>query len=407
MYGIKEYISRGSLFANNNLRPGKKKLATLMIYATDLCDSACKHCLIWAKRPPKHLSFEKFVEVMKSDCVTKNTMVGLEGGEFLLHPEWEKIMNWLTENHPNFDLLSNCLKPDKLIEAVKKYTPKHLYISLDGDKDTYHYMRGKDGYDSVLKVIKALKDIVPISTMFTLSPYNNFDDMKHVAEVCKREGVDMRVGVYNDIAFFDTKDKAHENEVGTKKTDDVLNFKAIKNEKEEILARNAALNEAEETDISKPKHNENATTLENFKESIPQEIKEFGENYDFLILYDEWRKKKLKLNCYSILDSLVILPNGDVPICQNLDLKLGNVNKQSLDEVFNGKETQEIHKEYVHNCNQCWINFHRKYDVILYRNLEKFFPKMLTKKLFGYYQWTDDATMTYQKLMDKMEDTYK
>ena len=103
----------------------------------------------------------------------------------------------------------------------------------------------------------------------------------------------------------------------------------------------------------------------------------------------------------------MILPNGDVPICQNLDLKLGNVNKQSLDEVFNGKPTQEIHKEYVHNCNQCWINFHRKYDVILYRNLEKYFPKMLTKKMFGYYQWTEDASMTYQKFMDKMEDTYK
>jgi MoaA/NifB/PqqE/SkfB family radical SAM enzyme len=407
VYGIKEYINRGSLFANNMLRPGNKKLATLMIYATDLCDSACKHCLIWAKRPPKHLPYEKFVEVMQSDCVTKNTMVGLEGGEFLLHPEALKIMEWLTINHPNFDLLSNCLKPDSLIEAVKKYTPKHLYISLDGTKGTYHYMRGKDGYDSVLKVIKELKDIVPISTMFTLSPYNNFDDMKHVAEVCKREGVDMRVGVYNDIAFFDTKDKAHENEVGTMKTDEVLKFKDIKNEKDDIAAKNEELNIAELADISQPKHNENATTLDNFKESIPQEIKEFGENYDFLVLYDEWRKKKLKLNCYSILDSLVILPNGDVPICQNLDLKLGNVNKQSLDDVFNGKATQKIHKEYVHNCNQCWINFHRKYDVILYRNLEKFFPKMITKKLFGYYQWTEDASMTYQKFMDEMEDTYK
>ena len=79
-----------------------------MIYATDLCDSACKHCLIWAKRPPKHLSFEKFLEVMKSDCVTKDTMVGLEGGEFLLHPESMKFMEWLSKNHPNFDLLSNC-----------------------------------------------------------------------------------------------------------------------------------------------------------------------------------------------------------------------------------------------------------------------------------------------------------
>lgn len=407
MYGLKQYIKRGSLFANNNLRPGKKKLSTLMIYATDLCDSACKHCLIWAKRPPKHLSFEKFLEVMKSDCVTKDTMVGLEGGEFLLHPESMKFMEWLSKNHPNFDLLSNCLKPDNLIEAVKKYPPKHLYISLDGDKETYKYMRGKDGYDSVLKVIRALKNIVPISTMFTLSPYNNFDDMEHVAEICKQEGVDMRVGVYNDIAFFDTVEKAHENEIGTVKNDEVLKFKDIKEQKDDILAKNDELNQAESDNISNPKHNENATTLENFKEMIPQKIKEFGENYDFLVLYDEWRKKKLKLNCYSILDSLVILPNGDVPICQNLDLKLGNVNEQSLDVIFNGPETQEIHKEYVHNCNQCWINFHRKYDIILYRNLEKFFPKTLTRKLFGYYQWTEDASTSYSQFMNQMEKTYK
>ncbi len=378
-----------------------------MIYATDLCDSACKHCLIWAKRPPKHLSFEKFLEVMKSDCVTKDTMVGLEGGEFLLHPESMKFMEWLSANHPNFDLLSNCLKPDNLIKAVKKYPPKHLYISLDGDKETYKYMRGKDGYESVLRVIRELKDIVSISTMFTLSPYNNFDDMEHVAEICKQEGVDMRVGVYNDIAFFDTVEKAHENEIGTAKEETVLKYKDVKEQKGDIIAKNDELNQAESTNISTPKHNENATTLENFKEMIPQKIKEFGENYDFLVLYDEWRKKKLKLNCYSILDSLVILPNGDVPICQNLDLKLGNVNKQSLDEIFNGPETQKIHKEYVHNCNQCWINFHRKYDIILYRNLEKFFPKTLTRKLFGYYQWTEDATTSYSQFLDEMDKTYK
>ena len=378
-----------------------------MIYATDLCDSACKHCLIWAKRPAKHLSFEKFLEVMKSDCVTKDTMIGLEGGEFLLHPESMKFMEWLSVNHPNFDLLSNCLKPDNLIKAVKKYPPKHLYISLDGDKETYKYMRGKDGYDDVLRVIRELKDIVSISTMFTLSPYNNFDDMEHVAEICKQEGVDMRVGVYNDIAFFDTVEKAHENEVGTAKDETVLKYKDVKEQKGDIIAKNDELNQAESSNISTPKHNENATTLDNFKEMIPQKIKEFGENYDFLVLYDEWRKKKLKLNCYSILDSLVILPNGDVPICQNLDLKLGNVNKQSLDVIFNGPETQKIHKEYVHNCNQCWINFHRKYDIILYRNLEKFFPKTITRKLFGYYQWTEDATTSYSQFLDQMEETYK
>ena len=59
MYGLKDYVSRAKKFANNKTNVGPRKLATLMIYATDLCDSRCKHCNIWAKRPVKYLSFEK------------------------------------------------------------------------------------------------------------------------------------------------------------------------------------------------------------------------------------------------------------------------------------------------------------------------------------------------------------
>ena len=406
MYGLKNYINRASLFANNNLRPGNKKLATLMFYATDLCDSACKHCLIWAKRPVKHLPFEKIKEIMNSKCVTKNTMVGLEGGEFLLHPEAMEIMKFLHDNHPNFDLLSNCLKPEGTIEAVKKYPPKRLYISLDGTKETYQYMRGKDGYESVLKVIEGCKDHVPISTMFTLSPYNNFDDMKHVAEICKKYGVDMRVGVYNDIAFFDTVEKAHETDIGHKKDDTILKYKDVKENKEDILKKNQELKTLEKQEIDRAKHDHQKLEDYDFKSHIPPIIKEFSENYDFLVLYDEWRRKRLKLNCYSILDSLVVHPDGNVPICQNLDTSLGNVYENTLDEIFNGSSSQAIQKDYVHNCNQCWINFHRKYDVVLYRSLEKFFPKVVVNKLFGYYQWEDDAKSTYNKYMDKIEKEY-
>ena len=71
------------------------------------------------------------------------------------------------------------------------------------------------------------------------------------------------------------------------------------------------------------------------------------------------------------------------------------------------RKAKQGDKEYVHNCNQCWINFHRKYDIILYRNLEKFFPKTLTRKLFGYYQWTEDASTSYSQFLDQMEKTYK
>ncbi len=404
MYDYKSYVNRATKFVNNRYRGGNKKLATLMIYATDLCDSACKHCLIWAKRPIVHLPKDKILEVMKSKCVTKNTLIGLEGGEFLLHPEAFEIMEWFSKNHPNFDLLSNCLKPNKTIEAVKKYPPKRLYISLDGTKETYKYMRGKDGYESVIKVIEACRNLLPISVMFTLSPYNNFDDLEHVAQVCKKYNIDLRIGVYNDISYFDTVEKAHETDLGVVNEEKALTFKEVRIAKEQGLhTKNEGLSLLERKNLENPKHDEKLIEKSDFfKAGIPPIVKEFSENYDFLVLYDEWRKKKLKLNCYSILDSLVILPDGSVPICQNLDLQIGNIYEKDLNEIFNSEETQSIQDEHVHNCNQCWVSFHRKYDVVLYRTLEKYFSKSMTEKMFGYYQWEEDASMTYKKYLKKM-----
>lgn len=401
MYSKLDYARRATRFANNIFRPGHKKLSTLMFYGTDLCDSGCKHCLIWAKRPVKHLPKEKFIEIMGSKCVSKHTQIGLEGGEFLLHPEAMEILKWFTNNHPNFDLLSNCLKPDILIDAVKKYPPKRLYISLDGTKETYLYMRGKDGYDSVIKVIENCKDIVPVSLMFTLSPYNSFMDLDHVVEISKKYGIDVRVGIYNDIAFFDTVEKAHETEIGEFKNENKLSYKTVRESLKTVInEKSANLKELQNKEIDTAKHDlSKLDPHSNFKDSIPANVKETTENYDFLLLYDEWRRKKLKLKCFSILDSIVIHPDGKVPICQNLDTTLGNVFDNTLDEIFNSLATQKTHKEYVNNCNQCWINFHRKYDIVMLRTLEKFIPKRMIELVYGKYSWTDDSKTTYKQFL--------
>ncbi|MDR2836005.1 MAG: radical SAM protein [Bacteroidales bacterium] len=362
MYSIKDYFERGIKFSNNIFFQKHKKLSTLMFYSTNLCNSRCKHCYVWAQRPIQHISKDKMIEIMQSKCISKKTTIGLEGGEFLLHPEANEILKWFSEYHPQFELLSNCFLPEKVIEAVKNYPPKRLYLSLDGDKQTYKFMRGIDGFDKVLQVVEVCKDIVPISLMFTLSPYNSFEDLDFVVDIANKYKIDIRVGIYNDIDFFNTLEKAHTTEIGEKKSNNVLH-------------------------------------IEDFKKLIPENVKNTSENYDFLVLYDEWRKGNLKLNCFSIYDSLVIHPNGNVPICQNLDIKLGNIYEKSLDEIYNSREAVKIQKQYAKNCNKCWINFHRKYDIVLLRSLEKFVPKNIIQKFYGKYQWASDNKCTYKKLM--------
>lgn len=74
-----------------------------MIYSTPLCQSRCKHCSIWEKRPVEHLSLNDIIRIMSSKCVTKRTTIDLEGGEFILHPEADAILNWFHENHKNLN----------------------------------------------------------------------------------------------------------------------------------------------------------------------------------------------------------------------------------------------------------------------------------------------------------------
>ena len=201
MYTIYDYVYNGLLYLNNMMRPRHKRLSGLMIYSTTLCQSKCKHCNIWQK-PVEHLSLDDIQQIMQSRCVTRRTTVGLEGGEFILHPQADEIMSWFQENHPNYTLLSNCLAPRRVIDAVRRYQPRHLYVSLDGGRETYQRMRGRDGYDRVIEVVEALKDEVPLSLMFCLSPWNTFDDMAYVIDVAKHYGVDIRIGIYGTMAYM-------------------------------------------------------------------------------------------------------------------------------------------------------------------------------------------------------------
>ena len=351
MYKLTDYLYNGLLYINNMSRPRHKRLSQLMLYATTACQSRCKHCNIWQKER-EHLSLDDIKRIMQSRCITHRTTVGLEGGEFILHPQADEILEWFQVHHPNYTLLTNGLAPCRVIDAVRQYHPRHLYVSLDGNRDTYKRMRGCDGYDRVFEVIETLKDEVELSLMFCLSPWNTFKDMDHVIDVALSLHIDVRIGIYGTMAFFDT----------TSGLIDVTGF----------------------------------------VDSIPPNIHKTQENYDFVALYDQWRNGSLRLRCQSIMSSLVVHSNGYVPLCQNLDVRLGNIHKQSLDEIFNSPRAYETQCRYSKNCNDCWINFHRKYDIILVRNLERFLPKRLIERFYGSYQWCNNSKLTYRKLLHSL-----
>ena len=205
--------------------------------------------------------------------------------------------------------------------------------------------------------------------------------MAYVIDVAKHYGIDVRIGIYGTMAYMKAPEEAPK----------------------------APLSSPEEAPHTAPEgasilfFNEDETFVSPSGDergglgTVWRALSQTQENYDFVALYDEWRNGHLRLRCQSIMSCLVVHSNGDVPLCQNLDEMLGNIHEQSLDEIFNGASARQTQCRYSRHCNDCWINFHRKYDIILVRNFERLLPKWLIEKFYGPYQWTADPKQTYHK----------
>ena len=76
-----------------------------------------------------------------------------------------------------------------------------------------------------------------------------------------------------------------------------------------------------------------------------------------------------------IFSSLVVSPRRQRAYLPESRLMLGNIKKKPLDRIFNSHESAAAQCRHQKECNGCWINFHRKYDIILLRNLERLLPK--------------------------------
>lgn len=303
----------------------KRKIQNVSIFATNRCNSRCKICYIW-KETPKHDLDKSVVEgILRSRLLSKSCFIGLVGGEFLLHPDYEGIIETVRKKTNNYVLYSNCILADRLIEAVEKFRIPNIQVSLDGDRETYKKVRGVDKYESVIKVIESLKGRTRIGVTYTINPLNSRNDLMHVMGIVKRNNANISIGIYDRREMFHTE-----------------------------LGKNIGY------DISGM-----------FKSN-------------FLDSYKLWAGKNLNLPCLSIRSNLTIMPNGDVPLCQNKSAPVGNLYKENVDDVWRRMAPLQDENR---NCNGCWLPCQRGFDNLACKFLNTLFPEFLLNRFVGEYDW--------------------
>ncbi len=200
--------------------------------------------------------------------------------------------------------------------------------------------------------------------MFTLSPYNDFDDLRHVARVCKENGVFLRVGIYNNIPFFDTIEDAPGSVFGQYKNDEVLTYSKAKTVERNRTGGGSGA-----------------------RSGLMRRGWLSGEGDGGLYRVDTGGGAGVcgELRLYPVIPEM-----GDGEIAAGLSFHYGQRDRAAgwgcsalsasahavgecipggLDAAFNSAASRKVQQHHSQNCNQCWVAYHRKYDVALYREL--------------------------------------
>lgn len=301
----------------------KRTLTNVTFYATNRCDSRCLHCGIWQQRPVVHLPLDIFQQVRDSPATDAETNFGFEGGEFLLHPQCDEILE-LFEGR-RIELYTNGLKPDRVEQLIDRHKIPHVILSLEGKRETYRKLRGVDGFDRVIGLVDSLMGRTKVSISCTLTPWNTLEDFLFVRDFCRERGITFGINIMHAGEFFD---------------------------------RDCPLEP-----ISYAQ-----------RENLPNEhpVKE-----DYFLLYNEWLKGSILLPCTSIFHRIVVYPDGEIPLCQQGHTGLlGNLKEQRLEDIWWSARTLKMQKEHI-RCNSCWISFHRYDDLFIQRALRTFLPHCL------------------------------
>ncbi|GAB7014854.1 SynChlorMet cassette radical SAM/SPASM protein ScmF [Methanogenium cariaci] len=141
-------------------------LSTIYFYLTPECNLACRHC--WISPTYKntgvateYLPLDQFISIVEEAAPLGLQTVKLTGGEPLIHPQIDDILEYLKESDYRLIVETNGTLITKenaaLIASCKN---AFVSVSLDGiDAQTHEWVRGVTGcFDASCRAVKILAD---------------------------------------------------------------------------------------------------------------------------------------------------------------------------------------------------------------------------------------------------------
>lgn len=186
-------------------------LQTLFIEINSTCNLNCRHCYIPEQLKQSVLPFteiEKIVNLVSSEF-GNSVGIAITGGEPLLHPDFNKIVNILEKKSFNWSLATNgLLLTSKDIDLLIKNNCTAITISLDGNEKTHEIQRKKKGvFKKVIGVIEMLiEKRFPLIYITATIHDDNIDSLNDIYKLMAKYNDKLRWRI-NPLLYCDNVEK--------------------------------------------------------------------------------------------------------------------------------------------------------------------------------------------------------
>lgn len=272
-----------------------KILYYLTINVTDRCNLFCSHCYASSgKCLEEDLNLYKIKKTLRDAKDLGLISVLITGGEPLLRKDIQGILEYSKSLGLKVFLATNgtLINKDNII-FIKRYVDK-INISLDGTFGVHDKIRGKKGLfkDTIKKIRKIISEEIPLSISFTAQD-NNYLQIEKLTGYLDKEDIlkDISINIKRCIKMG----RSAKNNVQLSKETYIKIIKIIRR----IKDRNVRIS---------------------FKD--PFYSLNVGEDY----------------RCYAGIHILSLKNNGDIWICTKVDKAIGNINQNSLKEIWDNSE---------------------------------------------------------------------
>lgn len=171
-------------------------LLYLFFELTDQCNMNCRHCgSNCSAHGNQVLPYDDIVKVLrqvKDSYGTASVMICLTGGEPLLHPEFEKIIQCITEFGFRWGITTNgTLINESLVRHFKECRLKSVTLSLDGTEEVNDWFRQKQGaYKMILNAIRLLHENGILVQVTTVVHKKNIHELDCLFQIMEKNDVE-------------------------------------------------------------------------------------------------------------------------------------------------------------------------------------------------------------------------